>query len=238
MAVPDAAGMFGDSRVGVRGLLSLLPWAAGAAGVGFAAYLFFVPYQRATRELERRSADLAAQRARVQELSRERDDLNADASQLNLTPDRRLRMAKFQSVQGALSDKLKAELAPFAAEVRSSGDRILVRFGEGAVFEGRTADISENGEKALEALGAAVKGATGVRVLVSAYLDASPPPKELRDLFPSNWELSAGRATNAVRYMVEEAHVPSALVMAGGAGEAQGARAIGGRRLEIEISPE
>lgn len=215
---------------GSSGWSRLAPWAFGAGGLGFAVYLFLVPYGKAEDELQRRSNEILAGRAQVAELQKERDRLKAEGGRAAVSQDRALRMAKFRGAVEPLTARLRKDLA--GAEVQSSEERIVVRFPEEAVFEGKGADLSEAGENTLKSFGDLVKEMSGVRILVTARLDKTPVPRDMRDLFPTNWELGAARATNCVRFLADDGAVPPSLLLAGADGDQGGVR-----RLEIEIAP-
>jgi len=215
--------------------------AIGAAGLGFAAFVFLVPYKGLRGEVRRLGGDLAAQRAATKELIGERDRLRAESSRPG-DQARAIRAAAFRARADAITTDLTKSLAPAGADVAAGGDRILVRLSEKAIFEAKGADISESGEGTLLALGQVLKGQSDIRVRLTAHLDGAPVPADLRDLFPTGWELSAARATNVVRFLADEAGVSPKLLIAAGGGEhhapAGGSKAMGPRRLDLEIEPE
>jgi chemotaxis protein MotB len=226
----DRSRFDGWGRVAVAGV--------GMAGLGFALFVLLVPYQAARRELGRRTQELTLERAGSGEVRRERDKLKQLGG-----PDDPAHAAALQQFQAALP-ALEATLAQIAraaaGEVVRVGDRILLRLPEAAVFDGRGADLSETGETVLKALAAGLKPLERARALVVAHLDATPVSRDLKDLFPTNWELSAARSTNVVRFLEDEAGVAASHLLAGAGGEHHPASAshMSARRLEVEISPE
>ena len=60
---------------GWKGLAGLM---VAALGVGFAGYVYVSPYQKATRALQERTAELSKQRGSTDDLSSERDRLKAE----------------------------------------------------------------------------------------------------------------------------------------------------------------
>src|SRR3954470_14549967 len=69
------------------GWKSLLYFMLAAAGVGFAGYLFLVPYQQVKGALSARSTELGAERSAAQELTGERDKLKAEVTRLSAAAD-------------------------------------------------------------------------------------------------------------------------------------------------------
>jgi len=75
-------------------------------------------------------------------------------------------------------------------------DRILFKLGE--------ATLTPQGEKVLAKVGEGLKQIQGKMVRVVGHTDTIPIRKEFLDKFPSNWELSAARASTVVRYFQDK----------------------------------
>lgn len=75
-------------------------------------------------------------------------------------------------------------------------DRILFRLGE--------ATLTPEGEKVLAKVGQGLKKIPGKMVRVVGHTDTIPIRKEYLEIFPSNWELSAARASTVVRYFQDK----------------------------------
>ena len=75
-------------------------------------------------------------------------------------------------------------------------DRILFKLGE--------ATLTPQGEKVLAKVGDGLKKIQGKMVRVVGHTDTIPIRKEYLDKFPSNWELSAARASTVVRYFQDK----------------------------------
>jgi len=71
-------------------------------------------------------------------------------------------------------------------------DRILFRLGE--------ARLTPQGEKVLAKVGEGLKKIQGKTIRVVGHTDTIPIHPDYLDKFPSNWELSAARASTVVRY--------------------------------------
>jgi chemotaxis protein MotB len=75
-------------------------------------------------------------------------------------------------------------------------DRILFKLGE--------ATLTPQGEKVLAKVGEGLKKIQGKMVRVVGHTDTIPIRKEYLEKFPSNWELSAARASTVVRYFQDK----------------------------------
>jgi len=75
-------------------------------------------------------------------------------------------------------------------------DRILFKLGE--------ATLTPQGEKVLAKVGEGLKKIQGKMIRVVGHTDTIPIRKEYLEIFPSNWELSAARASTVVRYFQDK----------------------------------
>lgn len=72
------------------------------------------------------------------------------------------------------------------------------------LFEPATATLTARGQAALDALAARLAERDPEGPLrVEGYTDSVPVGASLRERFPSNWELSAARASAVVRYLID-----------------------------------
>lgn len=115
-------------------------------------------------------------------------------------------------------------------------DRILFRSGQ--------AKLTRQGEKVLAKVGEGLKKIRGKTIRVVGHTDALPIHPDYLDKFPSNWELSAARASSVVRYFQDRSGLDPHIMEAVGRSFYQPAapndseknRAIN-RRVEILIAP-
>jgi chemotaxis protein MotB len=75
-------------------------------------------------------------------------------------------------------------------------DRILFRLGQ--------AKLTPQGEKVLAKVGEGLKKIQGKMIRVVGHTDTIPIHPDYLDKFPSNWELSAARASTVVRYFQDK----------------------------------
>jgi len=116
-------------------------------------------------------------------------------------------------------------------------DRILFNSGE--------ADLTNKGETVLRKLGSVFKGLEGKRIQVSGHTDTAPIKSSIKQMYPTNWELSVARAVNVVRFLQTEVGVNPRHMMAAGYGQyrpvASNVHSAGmakNRRIEILLLPE
>lgn len=101
-------------------------------------------------------------------------------------------------------------MAGFATTNKAPGQRITL---SGAVlFAPASHKLTDAGLKQLDKLAQRIAQTQPERVIITGHTDDQPIAPHLRDTYPSNWELSAYRATNVVRKLVERGVDPDILV--------------------------
>jgi len=79
------------------------------------------------------------------------------------------------------------------------------------LFPEASHEITEDGEKLLEELADRLAQRDPARVIVEGHTDDRPLKPYLHDKYPSNWELSAARATHVVRWLADNGIEPESL---------------------------
>jgi chemotaxis protein MotB len=225
-------------------LLALLVVAAG---------VFYVwqhqPLQEALEAAQRQAADqgreLAALRARVNDLEAIRDQLQRTSSELKEQVEAKEKeLAALRSTQDELVEDLKKEIADKQVQVERVRDQLRVELVDEILFDSGEAVIKPAGLEVLRRVGAILKKVQGRQIEVQGHTDNVPIVGQLAKRFPTNWELSAARATNVARFLQDEAKIDSALLSAAGFSEyrprapndsEEGRRR--NRRIEILLGP-
>ncbi|UCG07325.1 MAG: flagellar motor protein MotB [Desulfobacterales bacterium] len=94
---------------------------------------------------------------------------------------------------------------------------LVMRLADHALFDLAVADLSREAIPLLDKIGAII-AKTSYLVRIEGHTDNLPIHTQR---FPSNWELSAARAVNVLRYFIENHQVPSQRLSAVGFGEYQ-----------------
>jgi hypothetical protein len=219
-------------------------FAVAAAGVGFAGYVFLVPYQKMQSALGTRNAELASERATATEASTERDQLKADLAKFTEAEKAKTAAdAKRKADVDALITLLRPGLEPLGAQVAVEDDTLVVSFPADKVVDTNGIDVSEGGVAALKVFVGGVKGA-GAKARVVARASSAPPPKELKNLFHSAGELRAVRAARVLSAL-EDAGLPPASISIVGAADKPAPRGRGKKapppvpdHVDIQVEPQ
>ncbi len=177
-----------------------------------AAILYFLLYQPRVKELEeaRREASLcvqerAALKGRVSDLETMLDGVRREsaelAEQIRL---REERLAQTQSTQDEIVQKLQQEISNGQIQVERLKGQLRVDMVDEILFDSGEAALKPAGKEVLQKLASVLAGSDR-QIRVQGHTDDVPITGRLAETFPTNWELSAARAVNVVRFLQEGA---------------------------------
>jgi len=157
---------------------------------------------------------------------------------------REARLAHLKSTYDELVDKMEQEISRGEITISELQGRLTVNMVERILFDSGKADVKPAGKEVLRRVGKILKGVDNKEIRVEGHTDNVPISARLKDIFPSNWELSTARATNVVHFLQEESKIPGSSLAACGYGEfrpiASNASAEGraqNRRIQIVLAP-
>jgi chemotaxis protein MotB len=217
-----------------------LPWLCVALlGAGWIAH-----YARSLHDQHAARADLQTARDEAAEfrgkafhaeaaLVRERDD---HAAELAALKEKVTAHGSEKAANEKLISDLRAQLDAKTGEVSSDANQIAVNLVDQILFKSGDADLSPEGKKVLDRVGAVLKKLTDKQILIGGHTDSRPIHNER---FASNWELSAARAVNVVRYLGETVGVDASKLTAAGFSQyhPRGRSLAKNRRIEILLTP-
>jgi chemotaxis protein MotB len=202
------------------GLLLVILLAAAAAFY----MLVLRPQQDALARAEQAATSCAGQlaslRGQVADLTIIRDQLQRSGAELaQKVGEKEKELADLRSTQDELVTELKGEIADKTVQVERIRDQLRVDMVDEVLFDSGEATLKPAGIAVLGKLGAVLAKATDRRVEVQGHTDNVPISGALAKRFPTNWELSAARATNVVRFLQEQARLDPARLSAAGYAE-------------------
>jgi chemotaxis protein MotB len=245
------------------GLLGWLLFLLGAAvGVGL-YYLMYLPLELDRRRLDheereaRSEADLANGRLSVLEpsvdelrterdqLRDERDRLRTESGLLASTVEaREAEIARLRSTRSQLEVQLRTEIAGGDISVQEVGGELRVRLADQVLFPPGSADLSPRGQAVLRRVATTLTSIEGHVIEVGGHTDHTPLSEATQAVFPTNWELSAARATHVVRFLQDDCAIPGDRLVAAGYSEYRPATALDtalgrsrNRRIELILRP-
>lgn len=182
---------------------------------------------------------------RVHALETEKQDLSASMTELSADlKEAEAELARLKATYESLEEKLQAEIKKGDIRLTQSEGRIKVDLVDKVLFDSGQAELSARGAEVLTRVANVLSTVEDKKIQVSGHTDDAPIINALKERFPSNWELSAARAVNVVRFLAEKGNVSPRRLVAAGHGEFEpvssnatpGGRAQN-RRIEILLIP-
>jgi len=119
-----------------------------------------------------------------------------------------------------LNQQLQTEVRADQVQITQLQDRLKVTMVDRLLFPEGGWQIHQQGEAALNKIVPTLVSLQNQRIVVEGFTDNVPIGPELRNRFPSNWELSTARATDVVRYLAAQGVNPN-ILSAQGFGDTQ-----------------
>ena len=145
--------------------------------------------------------------------------------------------------QEELTQTLQPEVAKGDARIQQADDRLVITLADRVLFDPGWIKIKPDGAKILKRVTDILKTLSDKHIRVESHTDDVPIAPKFRGRFPTNWELSAARATSVVRHFVEQDGMNRDTFSAAGyadtkpvaSNDSEGGRATN-RRIEIVVS--
>ena len=130
--------------------------------------------------------------------------------------------------------------------VEERGSDLVIDVSDKVLFDTGQTEINDRGKEVLKQVAATLRRMPRRMFQIGGHTDAEPiVSQEVRDQYPTNWELSTGRATQVVRFLSEKCGVPGSQLVAAGfarfrpvASNATEAGKRRNRRIEIALLKE
>ena len=229
----------------IIGLLTLLLVAGGVLG-----YWLFGEQKTeldATREqLVAARQDAATYRTRAADLDAIRERLEHSSAELQqAVAETESELDRLHSAQNELMSELEQEIADKQVQVEPIRDQLRVEMVDEVLFDSGRSELKPEGVAILIKVANVLRKTEGRSIEVQGHTDNVPIRGALAARYPTNWELSAARATNVVRVLQDEAGVDPTVLSAAARSEyrprasndtEEGRRQ--NRRIEILLGPE
>jgi chemotaxis protein MotB len=216
------------------------------------------------KELSARDQDLnerlkaeAADKARLEqeraakeaEIQQQQERLKAEAAdKARLEQERAAKEAEIQRLTRTheeLTKSLEAEIAKGDIKIKQVRDRLTINMVDRVLFDSGHSKVKPSGLKVLKQVSDILKNVTDKQIRIEGHTDNVPIGVRLKERFQTNWELSTGRATSVVRYLIEEGGVDRANLLAVGYADTKPIASndteegrTANRRIEIALYPK
>jgi chemotaxis protein MotB len=109
-------------------------------------------------------------------------------------------LARLKQREKEIRRSLEEEIEARDVEVQLLMGQLSVRVLDKILFKSGSADILATGYKVLEKIGDALRDGDDT-IRIEGHTDNMPIGPNLKNLYPSNWELAAMRAASVIRYL-------------------------------------
>jgi len=161
-------------------------------------------------ELTKTAADLqyklTLKEKEIDELHREKSDaLKAKEEEI----------AKLTNTYDNLVTELNKEIKEGEIAVTQLKDKLSLSLVEKILFDSGSAAIKRNGKHVLERVAEILRNVKDKQIRIEGHTDNIPIGPRIADRFPSNWELSTARATNVVKFLIDNGIDPELISATG-----------------------
>lgn len=205
-------------------------------------------------QITKQTTELTEARTAIEGLEEQVETLEAKLAELETTKgtlegeleQKQAALDAVKTLQDALSKSLVEEIETGDIRVSQRNGLLIVDVADSVLFAIGEAELSERGQKVLARLAESLEALPDQAIFqVGGHTDNQPiKSEEVKAKFPTNWELSAARATNVVRFLEETAGIPGKRLVAAGFSEfrpvSSNSKPKGrakNRRIEIALLP-
>jgi chemotaxis protein MotB len=221
-----------------------------AAALGGLYFWLYRPQEESLamskQELSAKDEEIRHLKSRVADLETVQEELETLGSALKKqVAEKEKEMAALRSTQDELVSELQQEIADQRIEVERIRDKLRVEMVDEVLFDSGEAVIKPDGIRILTKIGGVLKKAGNRAIEIQGHTDNVPIRGALAKRFATNWELSAARAINVVRFLQDSAGLDPKNLVAHAFSEyqprstnetAEGRRK--NRRIEIILGPK
>jgi len=170
------------------------------------------------------SKNIVGLRNQISELEKENEGLQQRVDTLQseaeaLERQRQEEMKEMKTTYEDLLEGMKAEIEKGQITITQLKGKLKVNMLDEILFDSGKTTIKPEGIEVLERVGEILLNVKDRAINVEGYTDNVPIGPELARRYPTNWELSAARATNVARYLQEKTGIDPTLLSATGYGE-------------------
>lgn len=154
---------------------------------------------------------------RNRRLSNTVEDLKLELALEKLTVQQKeSEISELDKTRREIESSLEEQIEQRDIKIEEIEGKLKVTFVDKILFDSGSVRIKQKGKDVLLKLAESFKNNVGQKILVEGHTDDVQIGSALQDKFPSNWELSAARATAVVRFLQEKGNIAPERLTASG----------------------
>ena len=167
--------------------------------------------KRLKTEIEIREQKVTTQEAEIAKLDDTKRQVESQIRSLYSNLEERENTIKEQeriikeldSTKKKIEVNLKEQIEDQQIQLKKMEGKLKVTFIDKILFDSGSVEINPNGKKLLSTLAQTLREQKGQTIIIQGHTDNVKIGPDLRKIYPTNWELSAGRSTAVLRYLIE-----------------------------------
>ncbi len=104
-------------------------------------------------------------------------------------------------------DQLQSEISKHDVRIQDIGGKLKLCLSNKILFPSGMTSLTAEGIEVISKVGAVLQGSGSSIIRVEGHTDSKATRNQLREMYATNWELSAARATNVVRHLISHSGV-------------------------------
>ncbi|MBW2220738.1 MAG: flagellar motor protein MotB [Deltaproteobacteria bacterium] len=126
------------------------------------------------------------------------------------------KISNLEKTRAEIENSLKEQIAQKNIKIEEIEGKLKVTFVDKILFDSGSVKIKPKGREVILTLADSFKDNKGQSIVVEGHTDDVQIGSALQDRFPTNWELSAARATSVVRFLQEKGAIEPERLTASG----------------------
>jgi chemotaxis protein MotB len=126
------------------------------------------------------------------------------------------KISDLERTRAEIETSLKEQIAQKNIKIEEIEGKLKVTFVDKILFDSGSVKIKPKGREVILTLADSFKDKKGQSIVVEGHTDDVQIGSALQDRFPTNWELSAARATSVVRFLQEKGTIEPERLTASG----------------------
>ncbi|MCK4502427.1 MAG: OmpA family protein, partial [Desulfuromonadales bacterium] len=173
---------------------------------------------------ERQEGNLSQHQQHLADLQQTNEQLLVTAQDLNYALEKEkiakeARLAKIKNTYNQLVGALEEEIKRGELTISNLEGQLSVNLLNKVLFDSGKTVIKNEGQKVLKSLGDVLGKFPDKALQIEGHTDNVQLSASLKELYPSNWELSTARATSVVHFLQKNVGLPGTRMIAAGHGE-------------------